>query len=132
MMIDWTRYPNFSKDEFKCSVSGDCNMRPIFLDGLQELRHKYGKSMVISSGYRNPEQHPLEKKKARPGAHAHGAAADIKVAYKDAYDILNIALELGYFTGIGISQKGKVSSRFIHIDMMEASQQFPRPTIWSY
>ena len=64
---------------------------------------------------RNPElEHPF-------GAH-----------YDDAYNILNIAVELGYFTGIGINQKGDVKSRFIHLDMMEASDQFGRPTIWSY
>ena len=51
-MIEWHKYPNFSEDEFKCSASGVCIMRPIFLEALQELRHKYGKSMVISSGYR--------------------------------------------------------------------------------
>ena len=88
--------------------------------------------MVISSGYRNPEKHPIEMKKSRPGAHAHGLAADIAVAYQDAYNVLNISIELGYFTGIGVSQKGDVASRFIHLDMMESSEQFPRPTIWSY
>ena len=131
-MIEWHKYPNFSEDEFKCSASGVCIMRPIFLDALQELRHKYGKSMVISSGYRNPEKHPIEMKKTRPGAQAHGLAADIVVAYQDAYNVLNLAIELGYFTGIGISQKGDAASRFIHLDMMEPSEQFPRPTIWSY
>ena len=131
-MIEWAKYPNFSQDEFKCSASGNCVMRPIFVDALQELRHKYGKSMVISSGYRDPEKHPIELKKTRPGTHSYGLAADIAVAYDDAYNILNIAVELGYFTGIGINQKGDVKSRFIHLDMMEASDQFGRPTIWSY
>ena len=88
--------------------------------------------MVISSGYRDPDKHPIELKKTRPGTHSYGVAADIAVAYDDAYNILNIAVELGYFTGIGINQKGDVKSRFIHLDMMEASDQFGRPTIWSY
>ena len=91
-MIEWSKYPNFSQDEFKCSSSGNCIMRPIFVDALQELRHKYGKSMVISSGYRDPDKHPIELKKTRPGTHSYGVAADIAVAYDDAYNIFSLVI----------------------------------------
>jgi hypothetical protein len=53
--------------------------------------------MKVTSGYRCP-QHPIEAKKARPGAHASGQAVDIGVQGSDAHTLLRMALEAG-FTG---------------------------------
>jgi zinc D-Ala-D-Ala carboxypeptidase len=124
-MINWDNYPNFSEKEFACSHTGECDMREDFLDALQTMRGIYDKPMTITSGYRHPT-HPIEAKKSSPGAHTTGCAADIACSGAEAYELLQIAFELG-FTGIGVSQKG--SARFIHLDMLETP---PRPNVWSY
>ena len=126
--MNWNDYPNFSKSEFDCKHSGFNQMKPDFMYKLQKLREAYGKPMRITSGYRH-KTHPIEAKKSKVGAHATGQAADIGVDRGDAYELLKLALELG-FTGIGIQQKG--SGRFIHLDTLEPSADFIRPTIWSY
>jgi zinc D-Ala-D-Ala carboxypeptidase len=100
-------------------------MKPEFMAKLQKLRGTYGAPMKVTSGYRCPK-HPIEVKKARPGAHASGHAADVAVRGEEAHRLLKIALEVG-FTGIGVQQKGE--GRFIHLDDLDNDL---RPTIWSY
>ena len=124
-MIDWSRYQNFSAKEFDCSHCGKNEMQPDFLQKLQALRSVYGKSMRVTSGYRCPE-HPIEAKKAKPGAHASGCACDIGIDGADAHRLLKLAFAAG-FTGIGVQQKG--SGRFIHLDTLEGGL---RPNVWSY
>ena len=125
MGIDWGNYPNFSEAEFKCKHCGKVDMSADFMFRLQRLRNEYGKPMVVSSGYRCP-QHPNEAKKAQPGVHAKGVAADIAIHGQDAYRLLKLAFAHG-FTGIGVNQKG--NGRFVHLDMMTEP---PRPNVWSY
>ena len=125
--MDWSIWPNFTEAEFKCSHTGKCRMHAGFMDRLQQLRTRYGRPMVITSGYRDAT-HPIEARKASPGAHSTGRAADIAVDRGEAYALLKMALELG-FTGIGINQKG--SGRFIHLDDLPGGDHL-RPTIWSY
>ena len=84
--------------------------------------------MAISSGYRSPE-HPIEARKGKPGAHARGRAVDIAIAGADALHLLQLVLDSGDFTGVGIAQKGDFGSRFIHLDDLDNER---RPTIWSY
>jgi uncharacterized protein YcbK (DUF882 family) len=123
MSIDWSRYPNFKRDEFTCRCGcGRNEMKPEFLERLQALRAAYGKPLHVTSGYRCP-QHPVEAAKAQPGMHATGLAADIGVSGAEAVQVLRLALEAG-FKGIGVQQKG--NGRFIHVDMRET------PTVWSY
>lgn len=121
--IDWSQYPNFSESEFRCKETGEINMDEDFLARLQSLRTEFGKPMAITSGYRSP-RHSIERKKSAPGPHAHGKACDISVGSAAAYELISIALRMG-FTGIGVSQKG-TASRFIHLDTM------PRRAVWSY
>ena len=124
-MIDWSSYQNFSAKEFDCSHCGKNEMQPDFLQKLQTLRNVYGKPMRITSGYRCPE-HPIEAKKANPGAHSSGCACDVAVDGQQAYELMKHAFALG-FTGIGVNQK--TSGRFIHLDTLE---ELPRPNVWSY
>jgi len=132
--MDWSRYPNFSRGEFECSATGYCDMNADFMEQIQILREVYGKPMIVTSAYRDPIEHPIEANKTRPGAHSYGVAADFKVSYGDAYELLAVAIELNVFTGIGIAQKGDPASRFIHLDTAtsEMLDGAPRPTIWSY
>jgi zinc D-Ala-D-Ala carboxypeptidase len=110
--MNWSDYPNFSAQEFNCSHCGQNEMKPEFMAKLQKLRETYGSPMKVTSGYRCP-QHPIEAKKASPGAHASGLACDIGVQGEEAHRLLALALEAG-FTGIGVQQKG--SGRFLHLD----------------
>lgn len=126
---DWSAYPNFKAAEFDCQASGENDMQTAFMDKLQALRIEYGKPMRITSGYRHPQKHPIERAKEIPGVHAFGRAADIAVSGADALKLVSLAVKHG-FTGIGIQQKG--ASRFIHLDDMPQNSGFPRPTIWSY
>lgn len=128
MKANWTSYPNFTKEEFDCKHSGKNEMQHAFMSKLQALRTAYGKSMRITSGFRD-ETHPIEARKAKPGAHFSGLAADISCSHKDAHAILKIAFELG-FSGIGVKQKG--GGRFIHLDTIEENANQPRPHVWSY
>ena len=105
-----------------------------FLNLLDDLREACDFPFVITSGYRDPT-HPIEARKAHPGAHTYGQAADIRARGDNALLIVQKALELG-FTGIGVSQKGPHGSRFIHVDNM-TTEEFAgggrnRPWIWSY
>lgn len=128
VVSDWSKYPNFSKAEFTCKHTGRNEMQDTFMEKLQALRTAYGKPMTITSGFRD-KSHPAERMKSRSGAHSTGRAADIAVAYSDAYKVLHLALAAG-FTGIGIQQKGQ--GRFIHLDDLSIDDGFPRPTLWSY
>lgn len=125
--MNWSDYPNFSEEEFRCKHTGKCPMHPDFMARLQRLRTAYGKPMKITSGYRD-KTHPIEAKKTAPGAHASGRACDVAIRGAEAVELLKLALELG-FTGIGVQQKG--DGRFLHLDDIEDGTQ-PRPMIWSY
>lgn len=126
--MDWSKYPNFRKEEFDCRHTGENEMTPEFMEKLQKLRILYGKSMRITSGYRSV-RHPIEAGKLNPGTHTYGIACDVAVEGADAHHFLKCAMEVG-FTGIGVNQKG--ISRFIHLDIMKGNPAFPRPTVWSY
>lgn len=127
-MMDWTLYPNFSEDEFRCKHTGRCEMSPEFMAKLQRLRIAYGRPMTVTSGYRHPT-HPIEAAKARPGSHATGRAVDIGVQGADALRLIVLAVGLG-FSGIGVQQKG--GGRFIHLDDLPDGGGFSRPMVWSY
>lgn len=104
-------------------------MQERFLLDLDELRHRYGKPLVVSSGYRCPEYNARVSSTGLHGPHTTGLAVDLSVARTDAYAVLRLALELG-FTGIGVAQKG--NNRFIHLDSLLPATGRPRPTVWSY
>ena len=120
-------YKYFTEDELKCSHTGECKMDKEFMKVLDEIREECGFAFVITSGYRSPK-HPIEAKKSRPGAHASGKAVDILVHMEQAYKVVEVALRFG-IKRIGVSQKGDVGARFIHLDMDETRAA---PRIWSY
>ena len=125
-MIDWGKYPNFTAKEFACKCCGSEGINEKLVAKAQLLRDIHKKPLRVTSGYRCP-LHPAEKSKSAPGAHALGLAVDFAVDREEAYEVLYIALSLG-FTGIGVQQKGE--GRFLHLDIAE--NHLPRPTIWSY
>ena len=127
--IDWEKYPNFSAKEFACQHCGENGISELLLDALQSLREDLGFPFVISSGFRCKE-HPVEINKKKPGTHNQGIAVDIACSHKQALQIVSSAESYG-FTGIGVNQKGNYG-RFIHLDVGKATNDRPRPHIWSY
>tara|TARA_R110000851_G_scaffold33914_1_gene90501 strand:+ start:162 stop:554 length:393 start_codon:yes stop_codon:yes gene_type:complete len=130
MSVDWSKSKYFKANEFICSHTGTEKMDQDFIDKLNKLRDTYNKPITISSGYRD-STHPVEaiKKDPKGGAHVSGKAADILIERKNAFELLSLALLIG-FTGIGVNQKG--GARFLHLDTLENSPTRPRPTMWSY
>ena len=130
MSVNWENSKYFKASEFTCSHTGTEKMDQDFIDKLNKLRDTYNKPITISSGYRD-STHPVEaiKKDPKGGAHVSGKAADILIERKNAFELLSLALLIG-FTGIGVNQKG--GARFLHLDTLENSPTRPRPTMWSY
>ena len=123
-------YKYFSKDELRCSHCGAERMQPHFMENVITLRELLGFPFIVTSAYRC-QNHPIEVRKDSPGAHTTGQALDIHVYGNNAHRLLDAALRAG-FSGVGISQKGEHSERFIHLDNLGTSDTRPRPTVWSY
>lgn len=133
------RYPNFDYKKLACKC-GKCGpetglkMDPDFMDKMQTIRTRLGAAMVETSGYRCPN-HPEERKKSQPGAHATGHAMDVTVANKSLCDkVVDEAYNVG-MTGKGIKAKNGTQDRpMIHLDDIN-TKQYPhisRPMLWTY
>jgi len=110
----------FSRDEFKCSETGNNEIQDEFIHALDKLREECGFPFAITSGYRDPS-HSVEAKKEKAGQHTLGIAADIAVAGgAQRFMIVSKALELG-FSGIGVAKT------FVHVDTRTTD-----PMLWCY
>lgn len=128
--MDWSKYPNFTEAEFVDHESGECAMNEDFMVILQSIRTKFGKPMIINSGYRS-KNHSVERIKPTPGEHTFGMAADISIHGLDALTLIKVAINNGV-RRVGVNQKGDTSQRYIHLGIGDRFfEQFP-PGIWSY
>jgi uncharacterized protein YcbK (DUF882 family) len=128
-MLDWKKYPNFSREEFTCRCGCQKNeMDPQFLELIQILRENVSTPLIINSGFRCNAHNNAVSKTGFYGPHTTGRACDIKTCYHNAYYLIMAATRLP-FTGIGIKQSGSVPNRFIHLDILDGPN---RPRIWSY
>ena len=110
----------FKYSDFDCQETGLNEMHEEFIHKLDELREACGFPFIITSGYRSAA-HSIEAKKAKPGQHTQGIAADIKtVGGAKRIQIVREALKLG-FTGIGVAKT------FIHVDTRTTV-----PVLWTY
>jgi uncharacterized protein YcbK (DUF882 family) len=106
---------------FFCSETGEEGIKPYFLEALNDLRDVCGFPFIITSGYRSPN-HSVERRKSKPGTHAQGIAADIAVdGGMQRYEIVEKAMYMGIFGGIGVAE------RFVHVDVRDG----PR-VMWTY
>lgn len=113
-------YKYFQIDDFDCQETGENEIDPEFVMKLDELREACGFPFVITSGYRSPK-HSIEAKKAKPGTHAQGIAADIRTTSgQQRHKIIKAAMIMG-FNGIGVAKS------FVHVDTRDSS-----PVVWSY
>jgi hypothetical protein len=65
----------FKIEDFDCQQTGNNKMDTSFIHRLDHLRAACGFPFHITSGYRDPEGHSIEKAKQTPGTHARGIAA---------------------------------------------------------
>lgn len=121
---------NFSRDELKCSFSGECAIEEDALQKLQALRDEWNKPIKLSSAYRS-NSHPRERTKANGPGYHHGVngnggmAFDCLIAGEDVVPFIALAIKHG-FKGIGVNQKGEWNQRFVHIDTRQ------KYACWSY
>ena len=108
----------FKPEEFKNYEEMDEEL----LEKLDELRHRYGKSIIINSSYRSPD-HPIEARKKSPGEHTQGKAVDIQcLGSRDRYNLIKLAYELK-FNRIGLGPD------FIHLGVSKIRDQ---DVFWGY
>jgi zinc D-Ala-D-Ala carboxypeptidase len=122
--MDWSKYPNFSKEEFDCKHTGKNEMKDSFMQILQNIRTEYNKTMAVTSGYRH-WTHPVEARKGHTtGEHTQGACADIACSNgAERYRLVTLALKHG-ITRIGIAKN------FIHLGI--GGNNLPNHVIWDY
>lgn len=119
-------YENFTLEEMRCKHTGMDGMQPKFMEMLQRCRALYGRPMIVTSAYRH-STHPIEARKDIPGEHSMGMAADISVSGRDALELIESAIYVG-FPRIGLHQKGERGGRFVHLG---ASYDLPAG-VWTY
>jgi len=115
-----SNFKYFKIEEFDCQETGENDMQDEFIHALDSLREACGFSFTITSGYRSPK-HSIEAKKAAPGMHSKGIAADIRVSGgAQRFLLAKKAFELG-FSGIGVAKT------FVHVDTRNTV-----PVLWIY
>lgn len=122
--MDWTLYPDFTPEEFRCKHTGKDGMQPEFMAVLQAIRTEYGKPMRPTSGYRH-WTHPVEAKKGHTtGEHTQGTCADIACTNStDRFELVRLALKHGV-NRIGIAKT------FIHLGI--GGEGLAPNVIWEY
>ena len=107
---------NFKSTEFDCHGSGCCSQTLIddkLVEYLQKIRNHFGKSVIISSGYRC-EKHNRSVGGATASKHKQGMAADIMVTDVKPAEVAKYAESIG-IKGIGLYDTSK-DGHFVHID----------------
>ena len=129
MNINTWRWANFTIEEMRCKGTGLCEMDPYFMDSLQALRVACGFPFPVTSGFRAEE---YDDSIGGAGVHPTGKAVDLQIYGHRVFEVVKLAAKFG-FTGIGLSQKGDYSRRFIHLDTLPVGGSgHPRPWIWTY
>lgn len=111
---------HFGWHEFACRCGCGGNGTQVeLIQRLEQARVIYGRSILVTSGYRCPDRDALV---AGKGNHTTGLAADLAcTSGADRLDLVTALLAVG-FRRIGIAE------RFVHADLVDA-----RPdSIWLY
>lgn len=133
LTIEWPGVRYFKPHEFKCRCgvceSDGLEMSQEFIRKLDDLRHRLNHPLRVSSGYRCPDYNASLSTTGRDGPHTTGRAVDIAVSGQRAFNVVTQASLGGWFSGIGVHQRGDFSGRFIHLDDLMGDT---RPRIWTY
>jgi uncharacterized protein YcbK (DUF882 family) len=130
MSLNWNDYPNFSEKEFECRHCGQLKIVEKLVQLLQFIRNRYGKPIIITSGYRCA-YHPVEKQKSKPGEHNLGAAVDILCYGENALELIRLAM-VNQIKRIGVNQKGNINNRYIHLGIGDWISNDYQAGIWTY
>ena len=122
--------PNFSTAEMACTCCQKSDMDDEFMRVLQSIRDEIQRPLKISSGFRCEKRNQQVSSTGKNGPHTFAKACDILISGADAMRLYDIARKHGV-SGIGMSQKGTHSKRFVHLDTLTPDEG-PRPTIWTY
>ena len=122
--------PNFSTAEMACTCCHKSDMDEEFMRVLQSIRDEIQRPLKISSGYRCEKRNQQVSSTGKNGPHTFAKAADVLISGAAAMRLYDIARKHGV-SGIGMSQKGVHSKRFVHLDTL-TPEEGPRPTIWTY
>jgi len=129
--VEW-KYKFFSREEVECRCGCGGVPKKELMNKLETLREYVKFPLIVSSGCRCPDYNKKVSTTGDSGPHVLGLAVDIKIHGARAFELVSLARSFG-FTGIGISQKGEMEKRFIHLDCVPVGDdKIPRPTIWSY
>lgn len=102
-----------------------------FMERVERVRIIVGFPLPVSSAARCPAYNAKVSATGEKGPHTTGRAIDFKVHGALAFKVVEAMLAEG-FRGIGVSQKGPISERFIHGDDLPDELGRPRPWVWSY
>lgn len=126
-MTDYPLSRDFRAAEFDCQHCGARGIHQAFVECLQGLRDAIGKPLVITSGFRCV-RHPIEARKAKPGRHTEGIAADLRAIGAPLSTLYRTVLqEFPEFTGIGVAPH----QNYIHLDTRPIPKG-QRAVVWSY
>ena len=126
-LADWP-WSHFTPHEMACRGSGAIAVEPRFMDALETLRWHLGRPLIVTSGYRTPEHNALvSHTKARRGPHTLALAVDVAAPGGQRHEVVEAAMRLGGWTGIG------VGASFVHLDRVPPTDpEIPRPNMWGY
>jgi len=125
-------FVHFDRSEFECKCGcGQNLMADDFILKCDQLRQVLRFPLIVSSGYRCPTHNVAVSTTGIHGPHTTGRAVDFAIFGHKAHKLIQQASLGGWFTGIGLNQKGTHSKRFVHLDDL-AGPDHPRPNVWTY
>ena len=120
--------PDFSKSEMACRCGcGIYEMDDEFMRMLQELRNEMNGPLRVTSARRCDRHNDAVStaKNKKNAVYNLGQASNILISGERTMLLFEKARKVG-FSGIGLSQKGNHSSRFLHLDTL------PRKALFRY
>lgn len=121
----------FTAHELTCRCGCGGLPESLLVEKLDKVREECGFPLIVTSAYRCPDWNMQVSQTGRTGPHTLGLAADIKIYGFAGFRLMQIALD-NKVQGIGFSQHGPHTNRFIHLDWIDDRAGFSRPNIWSY
>jgi len=104
----------FKLEDFDCKETGENDMDIEFIKALDHLREACNFPFVVTSGFRSVT-HSAESKKASPGTHTKGIAADIRISGgAQRMSVVKHASAMGMSVG--------VAKTFVHVDTRKTEQ----------
>lgn len=129
-------YFSYETDRKLACSCGQCpnngrGIQPHFFGTLNAVREKWGKPIIVTSGYRCPAYNAKVSSTGAGGPHTTGLAVDISLSGWPTSDVVRF-IKLLWDMGIdrvGVKAHGDRAKRFLHFD---TSPHHPSPAFWTY